>query len=89
MSRSSGSLSASPLACHGVVSNYPRSELSAEAIGVPNEVSVERRLSAILAADVVEYSRLVGVDEAGTLARLSQLRREIPNPLIAESGCSG
>ncbi len=38
--------------------------------------SMERRLAAILVADVVGYSRLMGRDEAGTLARLSSLRRE-------------
>ena len=37
---------------------------------------VERRLAAILAADVAGYSRLMGQDEAGTLARLKALRRE-------------
>ena len=34
----------------------------------------------------LDTGRLVGIDEAGTLARLSQLRREIANPLIAEHG---
>jgi adenylate cyclase len=43
----------------------------------------QRRLAAILSADVVGYSRLVGVDEAGTLARLTTLRRELINPTIA------
>jgi TolB-like protein/class 3 adenylate cyclase len=43
-----------------------------------------RRLSAILAADVVGYSRLMGQDEAGTLERLKALRREIVQPLIAK-----
>jgi class 3 adenylate cyclase len=38
---------------------------------------VERRLAAILAADVAGYSRLMGVDEEGTLARLKALRREL------------
>jgi adenylate cyclase len=38
---------------------------------------VTRRLAAILAADVVEYSRLMGVDEEGTLARLRVLRDEL------------
>jgi hypothetical protein len=37
---------------------------------------VERRLAAILATDVVGYSRLMGVDEEGTLARLKAHRRE-------------
>jgi hypothetical protein len=38
--------------------------------------AVERKLVAILAADVVGYSRLVGLDEEGTLPRLKALRRE-------------
>src|SRR5215213_6992093 len=45
---------------------------------------VERHLAAILAADVVAYSRLMGQDEVGTLARLKALRRELIDPLIAE-----
>jgi class 3 adenylate cyclase len=45
---------------------------------------VERKLAAILAADVVGYSRLMGEDEAGTLARLKQHRRELIDPGIAE-----
>ena len=45
---------------------------------------VERRLAAILAADVAAYSRLIGADEAGTLERLKVLRRELFNPKIAE-----
>src|SRR3954453_17090493 len=48
---------------------------------------MERRLAAILAADVVGYSRLMGEDEAGTLSRLKSLRRELIDPLIAE--CHG
>jgi len=47
-------------------------------------VSGTRRLAAILAADVVGYSRLVGADEAGTLARLRVLRAEVGDPLVAE-----
>ncbi len=43
---------------------------------------MERRLAAILAADVVGYSRLMGDDEAGTLARLKSLRRELVKPTI-------
>jgi adenylate cyclase len=46
---------------------------------------VERRLAAILAADVVGYSRLMGEDEAGTLERLKSLRRELVQPKIAGS----
>jgi adenylate cyclase len=45
---------------------------------------VERRLAAILAADVAGYSRLMGEDEAGTLARLRTRRREFIDPKIAE-----
>ena len=45
---------------------------------------MERRLAAILAADVVGYTRLMGADEAGTLGRLTELRRETIEPLIAE-----
>jgi TolB-like protein/Tfp pilus assembly protein PilF len=44
---------------------------------------VERRLAAILAADVVGYSRLVSADEADALSRLSRLRRDIIEPSIA------
>jgi adenylate cyclase len=43
-----------------------------------------RRLAAILAADVVGYSRLVSADETGALARLSALRREVIEPNIAK-----
>ncbi len=46
----------------------------------------ERRLAAILAADVVGYSRLLGADEAGTLDRLRALRRDVVDPLLAEHG---
>ena len=45
---------------------------------------VERRLAAILAADVVGYSRLMERDEAGTLARLKAHRKELVDPLVAE-----
>ena len=45
---------------------------------------VERRLMAILAADVAGYSRLMGVDEEGTLAQLKAHRRELTDPKIAE-----
>jgi adenylate cyclase len=48
------------------------------------EERVERRLTAILAADVAGYSRLMGADEEGTLARLKTLRREIVDPIIRE-----
>ena len=44
----------------------------------------ERRLAAILSADVVGYSRLMGADEAGTLTRLKACRAEVLDPKIAE-----
>ena len=47
-------------------------------------MSQTRRLAAILAADVAGYSRLMGVDEEGTLERLKALRRELVDPKIAE-----
>jgi adenylate cyclase len=46
----------------------------------------QRRLAAIVAADVVGYSRLMGGDESGTLAALRALRRELVDPKIAEHG---
>ena len=45
---------------------------------------MERRIAAILAADVVGYTRLMGADEAGTLERLTTLREQVLEPLIAE-----
>lgn len=44
----------------------------------------ERRLAAILACDIVGYSRLMGADEEGTLARVNAIRREFWEPKIAE-----
>jgi adenylate cyclase len=44
----------------------------------------ERRLAAVLVADVAGYARLMGRDEAGTLARLKACRRELLEPLLAE-----
>jgi adenylate cyclase len=49
-----------------------------------SEGRVERRLAAIMAADIVGYSRLMGQDEAGTLARLKTLRRDLIDPRVAE-----
>jgi adenylate cyclase len=45
---------------------------------------VQRKLAAILAADVAGYSRLMGTDEEGTLARLKALRAELIDPAISE-----
>jgi adenylate cyclase len=48
------------------------------------EERVQRRLAAVLAADVAGFSRLMGVDEEGTLAALKLLRRELADPKIKE-----
>src|SRR5438045_7863584 len=45
---------------------------------------MERRLTTILAADVVGYSRLTGVNEAGTIDALKTLRKDLVDPKIAE-----
>jgi len=45
---------------------------------------VERRLAAILAADIAGYSRLMGSDEEGTLARLKALRKALIDAKVAE-----
>ena len=47
---------------------------------------VDRRLAAVLAADVVGYSRLMQRDEQGTLERLKAHRKEFVEPLVAEQG---
>lgn len=48
------------------------------------EERIQRKLAAILAADVVGYSRLMGEDETGTLTALKQLRAELVDPTIAD-----
>src|SRR5438045_1025631 len=45
---------------------------------------MERRLTSILAADVVGYSRLTAADETGTIAALKMLRKELIDPKLAE-----
>jgi adenylate cyclase len=47
-----------------------------------SEERTQRRLAAILAADVVGYSRLMQADEAGTLARLKSRRSEVLKPVV-------
>src|SRR5271167_2376720 len=47
---------------------------------------VERRLAAILAADVAGYSRLMGVDEEDTLRRLNAHRGQLVDPKVIEHG---
>ena len=48
------------------------------------EERLQRRLAAILSADVVGYSRLMAVDETGTLSRLKTLRAVLIDPTIAD-----
>ena len=50
------------------------------------EERLQRRLAAILAADVVGYSRMMDGDEAGTLARLKAVRAEVFDPITAQFG---
>jgi formylglycine-generating enzyme required for sulfatase activity/class 3 adenylate cyclase len=50
----------------------------------PPSEEATRRLAAILAADIAGYSRLMGMDEEGTLARIKRQRRELIEPTIAE-----
>ena len=50
------------------------------------EKRVQRRLAAILAADVVGYSRLMSIDEVETLARLKAVHRELFEPKTKEFG---
>ena len=49
-------------------------------------MSEQRRLAAIVSADVAGYSRLMGRDESGTLAALKALRQEVVDPAIARHG---
>ncbi len=55
---------------------------SASAVGATG--TMERRLSAIMAADVVGYSRLMGANEVGTLTNFKAHRAELIDPAIAE-----
>jgi adenylate cyclase len=48
-----------------------------------SEERVERRLAAVLAADVAGYSRLMGLDEEGTLGRLKAIKKVLIDPAIA------
>ena len=48
------------------------------------QIRPERRLAAILAADVVGYSRLIGIDEEGTLERFKAIRANLVDTKIAE-----
>jgi adenylate cyclase len=48
--------------------------------------SDRRKLVAVVYADMVGYSRLIGLDDAGTLARLRQFRSDLIDPAIDERG---
>jgi adenylate cyclase len=52
---------------------------------VESKELVQRKLAAIMSADVAGYSRLMGLDEAETLKRLSELRRAVDG-LIEQRG---
>src|ERR1700693_4709409 len=49
-----------------------------------DEARVDRRLAAILAGDIAGYSRLMGIDEEGTLRQLKAHRKELIDPKITE-----
>ena len=66
---------------HHAPSNLVEGNHSAEARSV-----MYRRLAALLCADIVGYSRLVGVDEPGTFQRIKALRTEVLDPLVTEHG---
>ena len=53
-----------------------------------SEEGVERRLTTILAVDVVGYSRLMAADEAGTLMSLKAIRRELFEPKTSEASAT-
>ena len=53
-------------------------------MSLAENVTAVRRLAAISAADAAGYSRLMGEDEEGTLARLNAHRRELVDPKITE-----
>jgi class 3 adenylate cyclase len=74
------------LACQATFHHTLSSSFS---LGIARHMSgerVERRLTAILAADVAGYSRLMGADEEGALARLKAHRRELIDPKIESKG---
>src|SRR5690349_14041260 len=62
-------------------------QVSASGSSDPSGMGQDRRkLVAVLYADMVGYSRLIGLDDAGTLQRLRHLRREVIEPAIEEHG---
>src|SRR5260370_40133415 len=74
---------------HGAIGSWPATVdveylPRGSAMTTPGQNGIERRLAAILAADVVGYSRLIGVDEEGTLAQLKAHRKALVDPKITE-----
>ena len=67
-----------------VSSRWTQTSVSPEGSMTPPHTA--RRLSAILVADAVGYSRLVEIDEQGTLTALRNLRQEVLDPLLADHG---
>ena len=59
---------------------------SAGVVGTSDMASDSRKLIAVVHADVVGYSRLIGLDDTGTLARLKTLRRELIDPAVIGHG---
>src|SRR6516165_1685132 len=57
-----------------------------DASDLPGQPSDRRKLIVVVHADVVGYSRLIGLDDVGTLDRMRRLRREVIDPAIADYG---
>jgi class 3 adenylate cyclase len=54
-----------------------------DASDLTGQTSDRRKLIVVVHADVVGYSRLIGLDDVGTLHRMRRLRREVIDPAIA------
>src|SRR3984893_8691110 len=74
-----------PTATMGIAGHRPTILLYKQARGcILSSEHVDRRLAAILAADVAGSCRLIGIDEEGTLAQLKALRKTLFDPIITE-----
>ena len=60
--------------------------MSSESASNRTRTPAERKLAAVVHADMVGYSRLIGLDDVGTLERLRTLRRDLIDPAIDEHG---
>ena len=60
--------------------------MSSESASNRTRTPAERRLAAVVHGDMVGYSRLIGLDDVGTLERLRTLRHDLIDPAIAEHG---